>query len=394
MKEFERNHYIQNRLLRNFATVAVNGKYKICLLNLIEFSAKYRNTDRAFYLKNFYDVKSSEDVKDLEKKFNDKIESMIVPILTKFLGNDEFFEFTRNDLGIIKKYILLQLYRTPHNQKSYTNIPSNSFELSQFNIKENESKENFWKREMLTILDTDWEKLLCSNMIGIRKHAMEINSNFIMFVRTNEEFCINDLGYSTERISINISKAKEENYIKLAKKIGKELYGQNNFDELAKKEIENKNIYIDNFILFPVSSNLVILSVSPLWKMLYLHPELLNSEIPFVSGVLTKHFSIPIVDYVNKEKIKIESDIQLYKDGNDKFKYKVHTLTREETTYLNHLIMNEAFAYIGLKTPSKFLETIKQYNIMAGVGSGNIKKNLLGFVELLSKLGDLPANAN
>ena len=67
MKEFERNHYIQNRLLRNFATVVVNGKYKICLLNLIEFSAKYRNTDRAFYLKNFYDVKSSEDVKDLEK---------------------------------------------------------------------------------------------------------------------------------------------------------------------------------------------------------------------------------------------------------------------------------------------------------------------------------------
>lgn len=36
----------------------------------------------------------------------------------------------------------------------------------------------------------------------------------------------------------------------------------------------------------------------------------------------------------------------------------------------------------------------KNIVIMADVGSGNIKNNLLGFVELLSKLGDLPTNAN
>ena len=52
----ERNHYIQNRLLKNFAIKAQNGKYKICVLDLINFTVNYRNTDSAFYEKNLYDL--------------------------------------------------------------------------------------------------------------------------------------------------------------------------------------------------------------------------------------------------------------------------------------------------------------------------------------------------
>lgn len=49
---FDRNHYIQNRLLKNFATKSDNGKYKICVLDLINFAVNYRNTESAFYEKN------------------------------------------------------------------------------------------------------------------------------------------------------------------------------------------------------------------------------------------------------------------------------------------------------------------------------------------------------
>jgi len=48
-----KNHYIQNRLLKNFATKSENGKYKICVLDLINFSVSYRNTDSSFYEKKF-----------------------------------------------------------------------------------------------------------------------------------------------------------------------------------------------------------------------------------------------------------------------------------------------------------------------------------------------------
>lgn len=69
MPELERNHYVQNKLLKNFATKSANEKYRICVLDLLKFSAEYRNTDRAFYLKNFYDINEGADAKELEKKF-------------------------------------------------------------------------------------------------------------------------------------------------------------------------------------------------------------------------------------------------------------------------------------------------------------------------------------
>lgn len=49
---YTRNHYIQKRLLKNFAIRANNGKYKICVLDLIKFAVNYQNTESAFYEKN------------------------------------------------------------------------------------------------------------------------------------------------------------------------------------------------------------------------------------------------------------------------------------------------------------------------------------------------------
>lgn len=196
-------------------------------------------------------------------------------LLNKINNNgDQALIFTRTELETIRKYVLLQIYRTPHNKKSYTNISDNTFELSQFNINQNESKVDFWKREMLTILDSDWDSLLKTDMIGIRKNALQINSYFLMFIKTTDEFCINDLGHCTERIPIKIPQDKQNEFIKTAKIIGQKFYGKDDFDEIAKKEIADESSYIDNYILFPISSNIAILVVSPLWKQYLMHPEL------------------------------------------------------------------------------------------------------------------------
>lgn len=386
MPEFKKNHYIQNRLLKNFAVQSENGKYKICLIDLFHFTAEYHNTDSTFYKKNFYDIKENINQKELEIKFGDIVEQPMCAIFNKLQNSKNTITLTRSELEIIKKYILLQLYRTPHNKTSYTNIPKDAFELSQFNIGKDESKEDFWKREMLTILDSDWDTLLTTEMVGIRKHAIEINTSFLMFVSTNAEFCINDLGYCTERIPVIIPKEKENEYINAAKKLGQELYGQDNFDEIAKKEIRNKRSYVDNYVLFPISSNMAILSVSLMWKMLYLHPTLISSGIPYQSPILSKHLSLPLPQYVNESKIISEQDIPTYKHPDDKYTYIIHNLSKTEAIYLNHLTINEAFCYVGLKTPSQFIDTIKQYNILASNNTANIHHNLLGFVELLTKL--------
>lgn len=387
MPHYDKNHYVQCRLLRNFAQQNKNGNDVISVLNLINFSAYYAKPENAFCENNLYDVEFADNNKDLELKFKANIEDPMGTLLNK-IDNDSAptFTFTRAELETIKKYILLQIYRTPHNKKSYTNIPDNTFELSQFNINQKESKVDFWKREMLTILDSDWDSLLKTYMIGIRKNALEINSSFLMFIKTADEFCINDLGYCTERIPIKIPKDQQDDFIKIAQIIGQELYGKDNFDEIAKKEIADESSYIDNYILFPISSNIAILVVSPLWKQYLLYPELRHEGIPFHSLLLQNHLSIPMTTYKNADKIKNDADIVTYKSPEDQYIYQLHTMSCEETVYLNHLTINEAFCYIGLKTPDKFLKTIREYNSLASMQTRNIKKNLLGYVELLSKL--------
>lgn len=387
MSHYDKNHYVQCRLLKNFAQQNKNGNNVICVLNLINFAAYYAKPENAFCENNLYDVEFADNNKDLELKFKTNIEDPMGTLLNK-IDNDSAptFTFTRAELETIKKYILLQIYRTPHNKKSYTNILDNTFELSQFNINQNESKVDFWKREMLTILDSDWDSLLKTDMIGICKNALEINSSFLMFIKTADEFCINDLGYCTERIPIKIPKDQQDDFIKTAQIIGQELYGKDNFDEIAKKEIADESSYIDNYILFPISSNIAILVVSPLWKQYLLHPELRHKGIPFHSLLLQNHLSIPMTTYKNADKIKNDADIVTYKSPEDQYIYQLHTMSCEETVYLNHLTINEAFCYIGLKTPDKFLKTIRKYNSLASMQTRNIKKSLLGYVELLSKL--------
>ena len=382
MSHYDKNHYVQCRLLKNFAQQNKNGNNVICVLNLINFVAYYAKPENAFCENNLYDVEFADNNKDLELKFKTNIEDL------NKIDNDSAptFTFTRAELETIKKYILLQIYRTPHNKKSYTNIPDNTFELSQFNINQNESKVDFWKREMLTILDSDWNSLLKTDMIGIRKNALEINSSFLMFIKTADEFCINDLGYCTERIPIKIPEDQQDDFIKNAKIIGQMLYGKDDFDEIAKKEIADESSYIDNYILFPISSNIAILVVSPLWKQYLLHPELRHKGIPFHSPLLQNHLSIPMTTYKNADKIKNDADIITYKSLEDQYIYQLHTMSCEETIYLNHLTINEAFCYIGLKTLDKFLKTIREYNSLSSMQTQNIKKNLLGYVELLSKL--------
>lgn len=377
----DNNHYIQKSLLNNFATRGNNGKYKICVLDLYKFTAKFKQTNRAFCEMNMYDV-SSDDDKILERKLNEYVEKPMNAIRKRLMSADETVTLTRKELCIIKKYLLLQIYRTPGNLMSYTNPPKNSFELSQYNLRDGESKEDFWKREMLTIVETDWEELAKTDMVGVKKHYVQIQTDsFLMFVRTNQEFCINDRGCVTERIPITIPEEMEEKFVQEDKEYGKQMFGVDNFDESARKEIENKSSYFDNYVMFPIASNLAILLVSVLWKKWYLNH--LPPRLP--SLILWRHMSFPRHNYVNQDKIRNEADILKYKSPDDKYTYTIHTLSENETEELNHLTINEAFRYLGLKTPSMFLKTIRDYNEKK-YKVQNIKNDLSGFVELLSKL--------
>lgn len=386
MANYDKNHYVQKALLNNFATQVSKNDYRICVLDLIHFGAKLQSTSSFFQEDKLYDTPQSDNPKELELAFSEKIETPMSQILAKCVSNNKY-TFTRSELEIIKKYILLQLYRTPNNKKSYASEAKNNSELIQYNINEGESRVDFWKREMKYILDNPWDSLLTSDMVGIKSLSIELNTSFLMFLHTNNEFCVNDLGYATERVPIVIQDNEREEFIKSAREFGKTIFGLDNWDELAKQEIENGNSYIENFILFPISSNIAILLVSSIWKSAFIDQNIrMRFKNKLYSPILSKHFSLPITSFVNRDKIKTQADILRYKDSNDTYKYTVHKLSENETIHLNHLLMNEALRYVGVKTPSALIPSIKEYTKLGQKGIPNLHHSFNGFVELLIKL--------
>lgn len=174
-----KHHYVQKYRLDGFATKCKNGKNKVCILDLFNFKAEYRNTESAMYTKHLYDV-TGEDVATLERKMNDLIENPTNQILDRLVNDaSKPIVLTRKELCIIKKYILIQIFRNRRNMTSYTNPPKDSIELSKYNISQGESKLDFWKREMDTILELEWNELVNSvDLVSVRKEAVALHTGF------------------------------------------------------------------------------------------------------------------------------------------------------------------------------------------------------------------------
>ncbi len=378
MAEYTRNHYIPNKVLKNFANIDNNGKYIINVIDLHEETLRGLETSRCFYENNLYDVKN-DDVKKLEKDLNEKIEQPFYKILDRLVNEiKDTFTITRAELEIIKKYILIQQYRNLKNSFGYSENWDSSIVLSRYNIKDDESPLDFWKREMQTILDNSLDDLIRKmNLVGVKQKTMNIYTGFLMFVHTCDEFVINDLGCVTERTPVKVKFSPEE-YAEINEKLGKELYGAEGFGQTAKMRAETNSEYMDNYFVFPVSSDLAILVVDEFWKVAYINSisgEELEKCGILPSPFLSKYFSLPKNDFVNKKLIKKPKDLVKYKSSQDKYTYQIHELDILDTIYINNLLMNETHRYLGFRTKEAIMPSIAAYTMKAKCGMENVKNN-------------------
>ena len=380
MSEFDNNHYVPNFVLKNFAIKQNNKKYGFCYLNLLKGEIEWRTTNGSFYEIKLYDLKNEENVKELEHIFDRRIESIMQPLLNKLIMcMEETIVLSRSEIELIKKFVLVQIYRNVRNGNNYLNKGiDKEYTLSKYNIEDGESLDDFWKREMMTILKSNWDEILETDMVGIKSVAHELNSSFIMFFKTDNELCINDLGYVTERVPIKLSKEQQEEYIKLSKAYGEETFKVSDFDIRAQNEIEEDRVYVDNYILFPISSNFAIALVNGIWKYKILNPLNFN-YLP--SNLLNKHLSLPETNYNNIDKIKKDEDIIKYKSPDDTYKYKIHIMTENETEQTNFLLINVAYKYIAFKTYNYFKNIFKDYQELKNKNLQNIRHDFTAVLE-------------
>ena len=202
-KGYVKQHYVPQLILENFTHS--NEPENLYYLDLIHFKVDRKSTGSIFYEDNLYDSSIYEDVKAIEKKLGKFIESSMADVNKALLSANKQLEITRKDVETIKKYLLIQIYRSTRNRMGYELPTKNPVVFSSYNKLDNETNIDFWKKEIDFIINHSWDEILASDLVGVKHHASLLYEGFLCFYKTDDEFVLNDLGYVTERVPLTVS---------------------------------------------------------------------------------------------------------------------------------------------------------------------------------------------
>ena len=302
----ESSDSVYSLMLKNFA-----GEKGVFVADMSNNDVSSKTPDIAFR-----DNPPCQEVADFEKRFSEVIEKPMDRILSKINRMSKSVLLTRTELETVKKYILLQMNRTPYSDS------------------EGEEDKDLWKRETSAILDMEWDALMKSDLVDVLKDSAEVNNSFLLFFRTDEEFVIGDSGCVAECVPGTPEEGSDE-------------------------EPED----FINFNLFPLTSEIAVLLISLPWKMRFSSPSAVQG-LPLKSPILEKYRSVPKMKYINERRIRSEEDVSKFKHPQDRFTYMIHNVSKDDLHYLNTLTINESERFIGFMTPSKVVPTLESYEGM------------------------------
>lgn len=371
----QNSHYVPMLTLRKFSD-------KLCLFNVRTGEYK-ENTkiDKAFSDKGFYSS-------DIEEKLNLKIESQFGNLLNnKILKDEKIIELSRDELLLIKKFILISVIRSMGNEEFMQKEKRYYDDLNEYNKKfakeknykyekidppfaekiiKNETPFEYWMRTLNVILDTDGtpEDILKHSNKTYPAHRWSevIKNGYIAFWDSeynHDEFVITDIGMTSENEKgwdgINNHNVKKTNFLmsllsnaedeeeKLF--IYKALYAHHNFTE--------------NFMMFPISAKRMIVEIDPFYKF-----RIFNKEL-YLMPSLNDLTMIPNENlfYPNTAKYVYKQDafkpIKYHKD--DKYIYDIKKLSKNETRYCNELFLDRINTWVGFSSLNKVVGSIFAY---------------------------------
>lgn len=306
MESSEQQNNMYSLMLKNFA-----GEAGIYVADMPAGKVSAKTPEMAFR-----DAEPCQEVADFERRFAEVIEKPMDRILSKINKMSKSILLTRTELETVKKYILLQMNRTPYSDS------------------EGEEDKDLWKKETSAILDMEWDDLMKSELVDVLKDSAEVNNSFLLFFRTDEEFVIGDSGCVAECVPGTPEEGSDE-------------------------EPED----FINFNLFPLTSEIAVLLISLPWKMRFSSPTAVQG-LPLKSPILEKYRSVPKMKYINERRIRSEEDVSKFKHPQDRFTYMIHNVAKDDLHYLNTLTINESERFIGFMTPAKVVPTLESYESM------------------------------
>lgn len=369
------SHYVPKLTLRQFGE-------KICLFNVRtgEFKEDVK-LDKAFSEKGFY-------TSEVEKKLNKRIESQFANIFNNKLSLvSEKIELTRDELYLVKKFLLISVIRSYGNedfmQKEkhfYEHLNDYGRQLAKakglpeekidppFIEKEipNETSFEYWMRTLNVILDTN------GTVAEILKHpdktypahrwATVINNGYIAFWDSeynHNEFVITDIGMTSENEKgwdgiYNHNVKKTNFYLSLMEKA--------RTDEeiiLIYSSLQLHKCFSENFMMFPISAKRMIVEIDPFYKFRIVNKD--NYPMPSLNDLTmipNEKLFYPNTNKYVLPQIPYRSPVY-HKD--DLYIYEIKKLTSKETRYCNELFLDRINTWVGFVSLNKVVHSVVQY---------------------------------
>ncbi len=368
------SHYVPRLILNKFS-----DRVSIYNVQTGEFKENVK-LERAFMEKGFY----SDEIED---KLNVKLENHFARLLrNKILQCDKTIELTRDELKLVKKFLLTSVIRSMGNEqfmqvekRFYDNL-TNSFIRQGLSKDEairatarpfeeverpDETPFDYWMRTMDVILDTDGspEEILKhpNKTYPAHRWSMVINAGCLAFWDSEykrDEFIITDIGMTSENEKgwngVTVHNTKKTRFLTDMFLVEK--------DERMRQEIfKNINFikyFHENFQMFPISAKRMIVEISPFYKFRQAYKDLYAMpKLKDLTELVNEDLFLPNSNYYVLPQTNIYPNY--HKD--DKYIYEIKSLTKDETRYCNALFLDRINTILGFSSLNKAVGSIIKY---------------------------------
>ena len=369
------SHYVPMQTLRKFSD-------KLCLFNVQ--TGEYKENikiEKAFSEKGFY----SEEVED---KLNKRIESQFGNLFSnKLLNTEDIIELKRDELELIKKFLLISVIRSMGNEEFlqkeklyYIILNEKNKIFSQMNnikyepIKppfiekeiDDETSFDYWMRTLNVILESDGTPQSIMNLpdktYPAYRWATVINNGYVAFwdsEYTHDEFVITDIGMTSEN---------EKGWNGLTRHNTLKTDFLNSLFYNVKDDYERQIIlhvmnlhscFTENFMMFPISAKRMIVEIDPFYKFRIVNKSVYDMpKLEELTAIPNENLFYPNdVRYVYAQ--DPTKSFKYHPD--DKYIYEIKKLTKDETRYCNALFLDRINTWVGFSSLNKAVGSIFTY---------------------------------
>ena len=372
------SHYVPRFILKNFGN-------KISTYNIknqkLSTNVKPENV---FGEEDFYSS-------DVENKLNRKIESKFANVFNNKISNIENrITLTRKELKLVKKFLLVSIIRSLgsedymlkeknfyndlsekltviYKNKGYSNVQTKEIIDRKIPFVEkqisNETIHDYWLRTLEVILDSDGTPLSImkndNKTYPAFRWACVVNTAYIGFwdAPKGEEFVITDIGMTSEN-ELGWDGIYNQNHKKLDYVLN--LFNQVNTDEQKQYLYgiaRNLTYFHENFQMFSISKNRMIVLISPFFKFLKMNK--LNYDIANLTNIPDwRLFEPNACNYIEPNECSDE----------DIFEYKITKLTYAEILYCNSLFLDRINSFVGFSNTDAIRDSLLMYYKLTHTG--------------------------